>query len=264
VTTLGILQARMTSTRLPGKVLAPIVDTPMIGLQIERLRRATLMDALVVATSTDPSDDDLVAYLETLDVPVVRGPLDDVLARFAMVIERYDPDAVVRLTADCPLASPAVIDKVIAAFHDRGLDYVSNTLRPTYPDGLDVEVVRAHVLAWAAANLTDPPEREHVTLGVYRRPDQFRVGNVEHSEDLSDLRWTVDTPGDLEFVRAVYERLYGEAPDFELDDVLTLVRSEPGLGRTTLDGERNAALTGLDTGAMLHPGAGTSTGDADA
>jgi spore coat polysaccharide biosynthesis protein SpsF len=250
VTTLGILQARMTSTRLPGKVLAPVVGTPMIGLQVERLRRATLLDGLVVATSTDPSDDDLVAYLGTLDVPVVRGPLDDVLARFATVVEQYAPDAVVRLTADCPLASPAVVDRVIAAFHESGLDYVSNTLHPTYPDGLDVEVVRASVLRWAAASLTDPPEREHVTLGVYRRPTQFRVANVDHDEDLSDLRWTVDTPDDLAFVRAVYERLYAANPAFELDDVLALVRSEPALGRTTLDGERNAALRGLDTGAM--------------
>jgi spore coat polysaccharide biosynthesis protein SpsF len=250
VTTLGILQARMTSTRLPGKVLAPVVGTPMIGLQIERLRRAALLDGLVVATSTDGSDDDLVAYLETLDVPVVRGPLDDVLARFATVVEQFAPDAVVRLTADCPLASPAVVDRVVRAFHDSGVDYVSNTLRPTYPDGLDVEVVRADVLRWAAAHLTDPPEREHVTLGVYRRPERFRVANVENDEDLSSLRWTVDTPGDLAFVRAVYERLYAEDPCFELADVLALVRAEPALGRTTLDGERNAALRGLDTGAM--------------
>jgi spore coat polysaccharide biosynthesis protein SpsF len=250
VTTLGVLQARMASTRLPGKVLAPIVGTPMIGLQIERLRRAALLDGLVVATSTDASDDALVDYLATLDVPVVRGPLDDVLARFGMVIDEFEPDTVVRLTADCPLASPAVVDKVITAYQDRGLDYVSNTMAPTYPDGLDVEVVRAPVLTWGAANFTDPPEREHVTLGVYRRPDQFRIGNVEHTEDLSKWRWTVDTPDDLDFVRAVYERLYADNSAFELEDVLALVRTEPALARTTLDGERNAALTGLDTGAM--------------
>jgi spore coat polysaccharide biosynthesis protein SpsF len=250
VTTLGILQARMTSSRLPGKVLAPIVGTPMIGLQIERLRRAALLDGLVIATSTDASDDALVAYLETLDVPVVRGPLDDVLDRFSLAIDAYHPDVVVRLTADCPLASPTVIDGIVAAFHDSGADYVSNTLQPTYPDGLDTEVVRASVLTWAAANLTDPPEREHVTLGVYRRPEQFDVRNVEHDEDLSGLRWTVDTAEDLEFVRRVYEKLYRENPAFELDDVLELLAQEPSLGRTTMDGERNAALNGLDTGAM--------------
>jgi spore coat polysaccharide biosynthesis protein SpsF len=250
VTTLGVLQARMTSTRLPGKVLAPILDKPMIGRQLERLERATLLDGIVVATSTDPTDDPLVEFLEESGVPVVRGPLDDVLARFAMVIEEYGPDTVVRLTADCPLASPKVIDSVIASFHERGIDYVSNTLKPTYPDGLDVEVIRAPVLAWAAMNFTDPPEREHVTLGIYRRPEHFRVGNVENDEDLSELRWTVDNPADLEFVRQVYARLYPAAPAFELDDVLALVRNEPDLNRTTMDAERNAALKGLDTGAM--------------
>ena len=250
MTTLGILQARMTSSRLPGKVLAPILDMPMIGRQIERLRRATLLDGLVVATSTSPSDDGLVAYLGELDVPVIRGPLDDVLGRFALVIEEYSPDVVVRLTADCPLASPLVIDRVIGTFAESDLDYLSNTLMPTYPDGLDVEVVRASVLTWAAANLTDPPEREHVTLGIYRRPELFTLGNVLHSDDLSGLRWTVDTPEDLEFVRSVYGRLYEGNPEFDLDDVLALVRSSPELTRTSTDGVRNAALEGLDTGAM--------------
>ena len=250
MTTLGILQARMTSSRLPGKVLLPVLDRPMIGRQLERLRRARLIDGLVVATSTDPADDPLVAFLDDEGVPVLRGPLDDVLARFALVIEEYEPQTVVRLTADCPLASPTVIDTVIEEFQARGIDYVSNTLRPTWPDGLDVEVVRAPVLLWAAKTLTDPPEREHVTLGIYRRPDRFKVGNVVNSEELSDLRWTVDNADDLAFVREVYARLYPSNPQFETADVLALVRAEPQLNRTTMDAERNAALKGLDTGAM--------------
>jgi len=250
VTTLGILQARMTSSRLPGKVLLPVLERPMIGRQLERLRRATLLDDIVVATSTDAADDDLVAFLDDEGVPVLRGPLDDVLGRFALVIEEYEPDTVVRLTADCPLASPTVIDTIIGEFHERGIDYVSNTLKPTWPDGLDVEVVRAPVLLWAAKTLTDPPEREHVTLGIYRRPDHFKVGNVVNDEDLSDLRWTVDNAEDLAFVREVYARLYPSNPQFEVADVLALVRAEPVLSRTTMDAERNAALKGLDTGAM--------------
>ena len=250
MTTLGILQARMSSSRLPGKVLLPVLDRPMIGRQLERLRRARLIDGLVVATSTDPADDPLVAFLDDEGVPVLRGPLDDVLARFALVIEEYEPQTVVRLTADCPLASPTVIDTVIEEFQARGIDYVSNTLRPTWPDGLDVEVVRAPVLLWAAKTLTDPPEREHVTLGIYRRPDRFKVGNVVNSEELSDLRWTVDNADDLAFVREVYARLYPSNPQFETADVLALVRAEPQLNRTTMDAERNAALKGLDTGAM--------------
>jgi spore coat polysaccharide biosynthesis protein SpsF (cytidylyltransferase family) len=119
-------------------------------------------------------------------------------------------------TAHCPLASPAVIDWEIDTFTESDLDYLSNTLMPTYPDGLDVEVVRTSVLTWAGANLTDPPERERVTLGVYRRPKLFTLGNVLHSDDLSGLRWTVDKPEDLEFVRAVYQRLYAVDPSSTL------------------------------------------------
>ncbi len=247
---LGILQARMTSTRLPGKVLEPILGKPMILHQIDRLSRASMMNKLVVATSQDSSDDPLAAELSAVGVDVVRGSLDDVLDRFQQVIGDYEPDVVVRLTADCPLASPSVIDQVISGFLDSDLDYLSNTLRPTYPDGLDVEVVRASVLSWVAENASDPPEREHVTLGVYRRPEMFALGNVTNDVDLSDLRWTVDTPEDLEFIRWVYGQLHEDRPDFDLPEVLALLEAHPERGRTSLDAERNAALKGLDTGAM--------------
>lgn len=240
----------MTSSRLPGKVLAPVLGEPMIARQVERIRRVTGMDGLVVATSTDSSDDGLVEVVSALGIDVVRGSLDDVLGRFIAVIDEFRPDAVVRLTADCPLLSPAVADRVIAEFHASGLDYVSNTLQPTYPDGLDVEVVRAGVLRWLAGHSDDPYEREHVTLGVYRRPDQFGVANVRGDEDLSELRWTVDNADDLAFVRQMYAHLYPRNPEFELQDVLTLLRAEPALSRTSKDAARNAALGGLDTGAM--------------
>ena len=250
--TLGILQARMTSTRLPGKVLEPILGVPMIGRQLERLARCSSLDGLVVATSTDSSDEDLVAYLDSQAVPVVRGSLDDVLGRFVAVMDVFHPDVVVRLTADCPLASPVLLDRVVAEFHTSGLDYVSNTMVPTYPDGLDVEVVRAEALRWVAENSDDPHEHEHVTLGVYRHPERFMIGNVAGDEDLSDLRWTVDNPDDLAFVRAVYDRLYPSDPAFEWNDVLALVRAAPALSRTSTQSARNAALNGLDTGAMKH------------
>ena len=166
------------------------------------------------------------------------------------MIDEYRPDVVVRLTADCPLTSPAVLDRVVGEFNVAGIDYVSNTLQPTYPDGLDVEVVRPVALRWVAQNSDDPHEHEHVTLGVYRRPERFAVANVSGDEDLSDLRWTVDNPDDLAFVRSVYERLYPTKPDFDLHDVLALARAEPQLSRTTMDAQRNEALNGLDTGAM--------------
>lgn len=246
----------MTSTRLPGKVLEPILGVPMIGRQIERLRHASSLDGLVVATSVDPSDDPLVAYLDSLDIPVVRGSLDDVLGRFVAVLEEYSPDAVVRLTADCPLASPIVVDQVVGDFLSGGADYVSNTLEPSFPDGVDVEVVGVSALRWVAEHSTDPHEREHVTLGVYRRPERFVCRNVAGGVDLSDLRWTVDSAQDLDFVRAVYSALYASDPTFDMPDILALLKEHPDLSRTSADSSRNAALDGLDTGVMRHDSSG--------
>ena len=249
---LAILQARMTSSRLPGKVLEPIEGIPMIGRQIERVRRAQSIDGLVVATSVDASDDPLVEYVESLEVPVVRGSLDDVLGRFIDVIDLYHPVVVVRLTADCPLTSPRVIDTVIQHFDPEHVDYVSNTLQPTFPDGVDVEVVRADALRWVFENSADAHEHEHVTLGVYRRADRFRCVNVAGATDLSALRWTVDLPEDLAFVRAVYAELLPVNPEFDVDDILGLLERRPDLVRTEQQAKRNSALDGIDTGAMTH------------
>lgn len=240
----------MSSTRLPGKVMRPLLGEPMIGRQIERIRRAQLIDALVIATSTDPADDVLVEYAATLGVPVVRGPLDDVLARFTKAIEQFQPDAVVRLTADCPLTSPAVIDLVIERFLESDVDYCSNTLQATFPDGLDVEVVRPAALLAVAAGSSDAAEHEHVTLGVYRRPKEFSLVNVVGDTDLSHLRWTVDTPDDFAFVEQVYAALYPLDAHFDMDQILQLLEERPALVRTSADEVRNAALIGLDTGAM--------------
>ena len=250
MTTLAILQARMKSTRLPGKILSPLLGEPMVARQLERIQRAQRLDDIVLATSTDPSDDPLVAWAEAKDIKVFRGSLTDVLMRFVEVIDHYQPDLVVRLTADCPLTSPAVIDAVIERFQASDVDYCSNTLTPTFPDGLDVEVIRADVLRAVAASSTDPHEREHVTLGVYRHPERFRLANFEGTEDHSYLRWTVDTPEDMAFVTAVYEALYPVDPAFEMSDVLELIARTPGLSRTTEHAMRNAALAGLNTGAM--------------
>jgi len=246
----AVLQARMSSTRLPGKVMRPLLGEPMLGRQIERIQRARLIDSLVVATSTDPADDVVADYVAGLGLAVVRGPLDDVLARFILVIDELEPDAVVRLTADCPLTSPAVIDVVIEQFLRADADYCSNTLQPTYPDGLDVEVVRPSALRAVTAVSDDLAEHEHVTLGVYRRPEQFVLSSVVSERDLSQLRWTVDTPEDFAFVEQVYGALYERDPQFDVDAILNLLQERPDLGRTSADEVRNAALIGLDTGAM--------------
>lgn len=258
--TIAIVQARMTSTRLPGKVLVPLMGAPMILRQLERLERARSLDGIVVATSTDSSDDELVAVLQGADHAVVRGALDDVLTRFKAAIDASQAEVVVRITADCPLISPRVLDEVVGAFHASAADYVSNTLVPTYPDGLDVEVVTANALRTVCSTSRDSAEREHVTLGVYRYPERFSVVNVPDASgsDHSDLRWTVDTPDDLAFVRNVYAELYPGKPTFEYSDILALLERNPHMNRDNSAGRRNVALDGMPTGAMRHQHGGES------
>lgn len=223
---LAILQARMSSTRLPGKVLAPVLGEPMIARQIERLRRSRRIDALVVATSTDPSDDPLAAWCAAAGVEVFRGDLHDVLGRFCALLEaRPDATTVLRLTADCPLADWAVIDALVERHVAERADYTNNVTVRTFPHGLDAEVVARDVLLAAGREAADPFEREHVTPFVYRRPAGFRLALLTRAPSLADLRWTVDLPEDLAFVRRVYEALYPANPAFTSDDVVALPES---------------------------------------
>ena len=222
----------------------------MVLRQIERLQRSSRIDELVVATSAEPSDDVLVTVLETAGVTVRRGPLDDVAARFAMVIEEFHPDVVVRLTADCPLTDPHVIDSLIDSHLDSGADYSSNTLKPTFPHGLDAEVFNPDAFARLRSTPMSSKEIEHVTYGLYNREGEFRLNSFSQDQNVRRLRWTVDNSSDLDFVRSVYAELYEAKPEFEYEDVLELLERQPELNRTTMDAARNAALQGLDTGAM--------------
>jgi spore coat polysaccharide biosynthesis protein SpsF len=229
---LTILQARISSTRLPGKVMKPLLGEPMMARQIERLRRAGRIGDLVVATSLEPGDDVVAACAEQLGCLAFRGSLTDVLARYAGALERHGPaDHVVRVTADCPLADWRVIDQVIERHLAEGADYTSNTVERTYAKGLDVEIVRAPLLLEAACEAQDPYEREHVTPFFYFRPERFRIVQVTQSVDQNLWRWTVDTPADFEFTRAVYEALYPLRPDFLSEEIA----ARPGATRTDPD-----------------------------
>ena len=250
--TIAIVQARMGSTRLPGKVLADLCGAPLLQRQLERVRRATSLDRVVVATSTDETDLPIAELCESLDVPCFRGDLNNVLARFLGAISEFNPEVVVRITADCPLISPSVIDSIVHSFFESDCDYLSNTLDPTFPDGVDVEVVRVRALRALARLDTDIHEREHVTLGIYRRPEQFVVRNFTGDPDLSNLRWTVDSPEDLEFVRWVYTKLFCTNPKFDLAEILELLGENIDKSRTDSDSRRNSALDGLNTGIMQH------------
>jgi spore coat polysaccharide biosynthesis protein SpsF len=239
---LGVLQARTSSSRLPGKVLLPILGQPMILRQIERLKRVRGMDSLVLATSTDPSDDALAASVAASGVPVYRGSLDNVLERFIGAAAPFHPEWVVRLTGDCPLADPQLIDRLISDTLAVAADYGSTALAPTFPDGLDAEIVRFDLLRQIACEPRTSAEREHVTLAIHRNPDLFQLHSVTGSPDLSAMRWTVDEPRDLAFVSAVYEALYPSNPVFGTDDILRLLRQRPELAGLNGDIERNEGL----------------------
>ena len=227
MTTLLIVQARMTSTRLPGKVLLPLAGEPMLTRLIERLRRVEQSDGIVIATTANASDDPIAALCAQLGVPCHRGSEHDVLSRYADAARLHGADVVVRITSDCPLIHPALVDQVIAAYEEGDSDYVSNMLPPTWPYGMAVEVFSAAALQQAHAEATQAAEREHVTPFLYWHPERYRLRNVASPVDLSHHRWTVDTPEDYELVRRLFETLHPINPEFTQDHILTLLDAHP-------------------------------------
>lgn len=224
---LAILQARMSSSRLPGKVMAPILGQPMILRQIERLSRCKRVDVLMVATSDQPTDDPLAELLSRAGVRFFRGSLENVLDRYLRATEAYEQEMgavghIVRLTADCPLTDPEIVDAVIDLHLASGAEYSGNAFDRTFPDGLDAEIMTRSTLSRLAFEASTPDDREHVTFGVNRRRASFLVRQLTQSPDLSKLRWTVDTPHDLDFARRVYERLYPLNPAFNMSDIIAL------------------------------------------
>ena len=227
MTTLIIVQARMTSTRLPGKVLLPLAGEPMLTRLVERLRRVQRADGIVIATTTNATDDPIAALCSQLGMPCHRGSEHDVLSRYADAARLHGADTVVRITSDCPLIDPALIDQVIAAYEEGDSDYVSNMLPPTWPYGMAVEVFSAAALAQAHAEATQAAEREHVTPFLYWHPERYRLRNVASPVDLSQHRWTVDTPEDYELVGRLFDHLMPTHPHFTQADVLALLDQHP-------------------------------------
>ena len=204
--TLCVVQARTGSTRLPGKVLQELGGRPLLRFMLDRLSDLRV-DELVVATSTLDRDDAVVDIAFDAGRQVVRGSEVDVLDRFAAAVATYPADHVIRLTADCPLADPVLIEAVMARHLDRGADYTSNVFPRTFPRGLDCEVMTAAALRTAHAEATDPAEREHVTPFLYRRPERFALANMRNDVVLGREGWTVDTADDLAFVRSIVDRM---------------------------------------------------------
>lgn len=225
----AIVQARMGSARLPGKVMAQIANKPMLWHVVERLKRAESIHSIVVATTTDEIDRPILKLAEDSGVGGYAGSVEDVLDRYYQAARQLNGDAIVRVTADCPLLDPRVTDKVTSRYLVGDCDYVANTLRRTYPDGLDVEVFSHEALesAWKEARLTS--EREHVTSYIWKNPERFRLAGVENNADLGCLRWAVDESEDLEFVRQVYRCLHEKGHMFYMEDILDLLEEHPDL-----------------------------------
>ena len=224
-----ILHARMTSTRLPGKVLYEVMGKPLLEYQIERLLRVRLVDEIVIATTTNDSDQPIVELCQRLGVAHYRGSEEDVLSRYYEAATEFEADVIIRVTSDCPLIDPGIMDEVIGLYIDNRekYDYVSNTLERTYPRGLDTEVFSMAALEKAHREARKKPEREHVTLFMYRQPEQFRLANSSSTKDYSQHRWTVDTPEDFKLIKLILKELFPINSRFTWLDVLYVLNKHP-------------------------------------
>ena len=234
-----IIQARIGSSRLPKKVLSDIEGRSMLWHLVNRLKNSKFSPEIIIATTISDLDKEILRLAKDLGVKGNAGSIDDVLDRFYQTALKYKLDIIVRITADCPLMDPLVFDKVIQFFLDGDYDYATNTLPPTFPDGLDVEVFTFETLkkAWKEAKLAS--EREHVTPYIRKNPQIFKLGNIISELDLSEMRWTVDEKEDLQFIMEIYNNLYNKKEVFLMDDILNLLKEKPELLKINDQYERN-------------------------
>lgn len=242
ISVLGILQARFNSSRLPGKVLKPILGKAMLAHQIERLQQTHLLNKIIVATSTHSADDNIEKLCDSMGVECFRGQLNNVLDRYYQVAKIYQPEHIVRVTGDCPLIDSDIVDQVIDLHLHSNADYTSNCNPPTLPDGLDVEVFNFAALKTAWLNSKKPSEKEHVTPYIRNNHHLFQLQNFNYPQDLSQYRWTVDEPEDFELINIIYQELYPKNPYFKLNDILKLLKIKPELSNINQNFERNEGL----------------------
>ncbi|MBI4843589.1 MAG: glycosyltransferase family protein [Nitrospirae bacterium] len=226
----AVIQARLGSTRLPGKTLMMIEGESLLGHLVHRIKASKYVNDIIIATTTKQADDEIVRFAEGNNLKFYRGSEQDVLDRFYKAAIEYKAETIVRVTPDCPMLDPEVMDLVILKFLEGDFDYAANILPPSYPDGLDTEVFSFKALekAWKEAGL--PSEREHVTQYIIDHPELFRLSNIiKAGEDLSWMRWTVDHQEDLDFAREIFRRLHKPGRIFYMNDILRLLEEEPGL-----------------------------------
>lgn len=231
---IAILQARMSSSRLPNKVLKEINGIPLLKYEVERILKSKKIDKLIIATSIDSSDDKIEEFSKENNIDVFRGDLNDVLSRYYLCAKEFkdknnlDDLNIIRVTGDCPIIDPVVIDEVICFFEKNNCDYASNTLIPTYPDGMDIEVCSFDALKIAFSEATFKSDREHVTLFI-KNDERFKRLNFVSKYDFSHLRMTVDEQSDFDFIKVIIENLYKENPSFSYLEVVSFLTKNPDL-----------------------------------
>ena len=237
----AIIQARCGSTRFPGKVFADIDGKPLLWHVVNRLRYASMIDDIIIATTTNPKDRAIEEWCEKEGVKCFRGSEEDVLDRYYSASAAFPSDIIVRVTADDPFKEPAVIDRVIRKLIDEKLDLVTNNFPPSFPEGLDCEAFTSEVLDTMENSTDDAFEREHVTQYVYHNPDKFRIGNVASDVNLSSYRWTIDNEEDYEMVKAVYAgRKPGAGGILLMDEILGILEENPEIARINSGVKRSA------------------------
>ncbi len=243
---LSTIQARMTSSRLPGKSMAPILGKPMLELLIERLKRAKTVDQIAVATTDHPSDDVIEELTVRLGVGCFRGSMNDVLDRVLKTARKYEGELLVQITGDCPLIDPDIVDQCVHSYFEweGKYDYVSNYVERTFPRGMDTQVYPVRILEELMEKTQDPADHEHVSLYIYEHPNEYRLGHVYAQDKVcqrTDLRLTVDTPEDFLLIKTIYERLYPQNPSFTLRDVIDLMNANPELQKINAEIQQKSA-----------------------
>lgn len=228
---MAIIQARFGSTRLPGKVLNEISGKPMLWHMINRLRRCKNIDTIVLATSELKNNDVIEKFSKENDIPIFRGREEDVLSRYYYAARQFNADIIVRLTGDCPLIDPKIVDKIVLSHINSSVDYTSNVVKRTFPRGLDVEVINFQTLKKTFEAASEKDQREHVTLYLLENPDIFKLKSIEARGKIRrpDIRITVDTPEDLRFIRKIFSNLYKKNEIFYIEDVINLLNQKPEL-----------------------------------
>jgi len=233
-----VIQARRGSSRLPNKVLAKIQDKPLIWHVINRIKKVKTVEQIILITTSKKEDQILIKIAEKSGIKGDYGSVHNVLKRYYECAVKYNCDPIIRITGDCPLADPALIEKILQIYLKNNYDYVSNVLPPTYPDGLDVEIFSFNTLKKIFKNAKLSSEREHVTAFIHNHKEQFRRFNYRNKIDLSKHRWTVDEKNDLKLIRKIYSKMSPKLT-FSMKEILQLISKEPQISEINMDIKRN-------------------------